>query len=128
MTLEQLPLPLEFRRLLQCSAAEDPDHHIDCKETGYWRLRITINVGRKLVGKRLVIALQTKDVEEARLRRDIIIRSYEKLGLEVCDRRITRPKPPGGGDDGEDDSGEEVAPEPELPVRRRTPRKVFGGA
>ncbi|WP_200273527.1 hypothetical protein [Luteolibacter pohnpeiensis] len=99
MQAEQLTLPLSILRLLQCASApkplreQDPLHHLVWdKHRGKWEVRLTINLGTKVVGKRIVNKLSTADPEEAKKLRDVIIRSYEKLGLTLCDRRQKRVK------------------------------------
>lgn len=62
---------------------------------GTFRLRVTLDVGKKVVGKRLQFLLPTSDTHTAIVMRDSIIRGYQKLGLKVTTRFITRkPEPP----------------------------------
>ena len=74
MQAEQMQLPLRMLRLLQCAAAkpmreQDPLHHLIWdRHRGKWEVRLTINVGSKVVGKRIVNNLGTADPEEAKKR------------------------------------------------------------
>jgi hypothetical protein len=78
----QLLLPLRFYRRIQCSAAQltDPDHHLRRKENGYVQLRVTIDRGPRLVGKRVTFGLGTKNVRIARQRRDFALSLLKKAG------------------------------------------------
>jgi len=51
-----------------------------------WRLRLTINVGKKVVGKRITVDLKAGDAKSAIQQRATIITAYEKLGLTICKR------------------------------------------
>lgn len=51
-----------------------------------WRLRLTINVGKKVVGKRITVDLKAGDANSAIQQRETIIAAYKKLGLIVCSR------------------------------------------
>lgn len=50
------------------------DHHLRVNSRGFYQMRITIDRGPKFVGLRRVIGLGTKDVHQARQRRDLILR------------------------------------------------------
>lgn len=78
----QLELPLRFYRRIQCSAAKlsDPDHHLRRKPNGYYQLRVTIDRGPKLVGKRETFGLGTRNVRTARQRRDFALSLLKKAG------------------------------------------------
>jgi hypothetical protein len=79
MKTEQLHLPLGLRRLVECGAGLN--HHLRQKPSGLWQVRITVDRGPKYVGRRVVIGLGTRDVREARVRRDLILKS-----LRVAER------------------------------------------
>lgn len=53
---------------------ENPNHHIWCKGGMYW-CYVTIRYGR--MSERKYFSLRTKDVEEARRRRDFL---FKKIG------------------------------------------------
>lgn len=55
-----------------------------------WKLRLTLDMGRKIVGKRVLIHIKAANPDEAVLQRDAIIAGYEKLGLTVNVRMQTR--------------------------------------
>lgn len=63
------------------SEGVDENHHLRRKKSGLWQLRITIDRGRKFVGKRVNIGLGTYCVEEARARRDLMLKT-----LKVAER------------------------------------------
>jgi hypothetical protein len=58
-----------------------------------WKLKLTIDMGSKIVGKRVQFSLPTSDTETAIRHRDAVIRGYEQLGLTVTTRRQARVKP-----------------------------------
>lgn len=82
MATEQPCLPLQFLRVVQCSAAhmDDPNHHLRWKRTGYWQLRIILPQAGPILGKRFIIGLKTRCVETARARRDSIINAMIEKG------------------------------------------------
>ena len=92
---EQLSFPFRLPRVVQCADASgkygDELHHLIWdKQRGRWEVRLTIDVGKKLVGKRIRVKLRTADAHEAMRQRDVLIVGYKKLGLTVRDRRQKR--------------------------------------
>ena len=73
-------------RLVVCSQAGDPrpDSHLFYdRQKRLWFARFTIQVGPKVVGRRRKFPLDTRDIEEARRRRDLVIKTLRSLGLTV---------------------------------------------
>jgi hypothetical protein len=75
---QQLELPLKLHSLVECGA--NVNHHLRRKPSGLWQLRITIDRGPKYVGRRVVIGLATRDVREARARRDLVLQALKVAG------------------------------------------------
>lgn len=48
-----------------------------------WKLRITLDMGEKIVGKRIQISMRTADREIAIAKRNATVAAYEKVGLRV---------------------------------------------
>jgi len=48
-----------------------------------WKLRLTLDMGAKLVGKRIQISMKTADRQIAIEKRDATVAAYEKVGLKV---------------------------------------------
>jgi len=50
-------------------------------ERGVYKMNFNVDVGKKLVGKRVGISLQTYCVKDARARRDLILRALKAASL-----------------------------------------------
>lgn len=62
-----------------------------------WRLRLTVDMGRKIVGKRVTIDLGRMTAEEAISAREITIKAYQRIGLSVrCRVQARKPIEPEG--------------------------------
>lgn len=61
-------------------------HHLDWEQGKGWRLRVTVDVGKKVVGKRICLRLGTYVLEEAMQRKRVILALLAKLGLTVRQR------------------------------------------
>jgi DNA-binding transcriptional regulator YiaG len=48
-----------------------------------WKLRLTIDMGRKVVGKRISQSMRTADLELAIEKRNAVVAAYQKLGLTI---------------------------------------------
>lgn len=59
------------------------DHHLYFERHKGWMMRVTVQIGKKVVGKRIKFALKTRDREEAEKRRDVMILGLKRLGLTV---------------------------------------------
>ncbi|MEK7951654.1 hypothetical protein [Luteolibacter soli] len=58
-------------------------HHLDYDRTKGWMLRVTVEVGKKVIGKRLKFRLRTRDAAEAERARDLVLATLKRLGLRV---------------------------------------------
>lgn len=77
---------------------DEPEYHpyglLWDKSRNQWLLRLTVDCGLKVMGKRLKMYLRAGTLEESMLERDATIRAYERIGLTVAARRISRVTPP----------------------------------
>ncbi|QJE99100.1 hypothetical protein [Luteolibacter luteus] len=55
-------------------------HHLR-RNRGCWQLRFTLKTEHNMVGRRVVCGLNTHDEDEARVRRDIVLRALSKADL-----------------------------------------------
>ena len=61
----------------------NPMHHLKKSEGRPYQMRIMIDQGPKMIGKRMTIPLETYDPKEAMARRDMYIRFLKKQGLNI---------------------------------------------
>jgi hypothetical protein len=61
-------------------------HHLYWEKHKGWMLRLTIDVGAKVIGKRVKVRLRTLVLDEAKQRRELVIASFRTLGLTVRPR------------------------------------------
>ncbi|MCW1926542.1 hypothetical protein OKA05_28580 [Luteolibacter arcticus] len=58
-------------------------HHLHYDRYKGWILRVTVQVGTKVIGKRLKFRLRTHDLAEAQKARELVIGVLRRLGLTV---------------------------------------------
>lgn len=58
-------------------------HHLHYDRAKGWLLRVTVDLGKQVIGKRLKFHLRTRDAGEAEKARDLILATLRKLGLTV---------------------------------------------
>jgi hypothetical protein len=59
-------------------------HHIAWEKGRGWFMRVTIQVGKKVVGRRIKVRLKTRDIDEAVRTRDVVLSSYKVMGFSVA--------------------------------------------
>lgn len=64
----------------QCQGGQ---HHLYYDRTKGWMLRVTVTMGKKVIGKRLKFRLHTRDAGEAGKARDLVLATLKRLGLTV---------------------------------------------
>ncbi len=74
----ELSFPFGSKVLIECGSGVN--HHLRRKRSGLWQVRFTVDRGPKYVGRRVVIGLGTRDVREARARRDLILQALKVAG------------------------------------------------
>jgi hypothetical protein len=62
---------------------EGGPHHLYYDRRKGWMLRVTVDVGKSVIGKRLKFRLRTRDAGEAERARDLVLATLKKLGLTV---------------------------------------------
>jgi len=60
-----------------------------------WELRVTVDMGPKVVGKRVRVLFKAPDLFIAMIKRDAICEAFKALGLKIKPRlqKQTKPKP-----------------------------------
>jgi len=61
------------------------NHHLKIEGGKPIQMRVNLDNGKK-IGKRLTISLSTKDVEEARIRRDLFLVFFNKAGVKLTSK------------------------------------------
>ena len=65
-------------------------HHIAWEKGRGWFMRVTIQVGKKVVGKRIKVRLKTNDIQEAVRTRDVVLSSYKVMGFSVANVTMSK--------------------------------------
>lgn len=65
-------------------------HHLHWEDGRGWVLRFTVEINKKMVGKRIKVRLRTRDLTEAIARRELIVSQYQRLGLKIANRKQRR--------------------------------------
>lgn len=82
----------EYQRLRQMlfpgfqeppAEASSAGHHLTFERHKGWTLRVTVQIGKKIVGKRLKFYLKTRILSEAEKNRELVLSTLRKLGLTV---------------------------------------------
>ncbi len=68
--------------LVTCRAARR-DHHLYYEHDRGWMLRVTVDLGARVVGKRMKFRLGTHSLDEAGRGRELVVRILRQLGLTV---------------------------------------------
>ena len=68
-------------------------HHVAWEKDRGWFMRVTIQVGTRVVGKRIKVRLKTTDILEAIRTRDVVLSSYKVMGFNVANVTGTKAKP-----------------------------------
>lgn len=62
-------------------------HHIVWdKQKQKWTLRVTVDMGKKIVGKRVCVRFRAPDMFLATIKRDAILEAFKALGLKIRPR------------------------------------------
>lgn len=68
------------------------NHHLFWdKQKQKWELRVTVDMGQKVVGKRIKIRFKAPDHFIATVKRDAILEAFKALGLKIRPR-LQKPK------------------------------------
>jgi len=62
---------------------EEGPHHLYYDGKKGWMLRVTVDVGKSVVGKRLKFRLRTRELGEAEKARELVLATLKRLGLRV---------------------------------------------
>ncbi len=60
------------------------NRYLKKSEGKHYQMRVMIDRGKKLVGKRMTMSLGTRDLEKARAARDAILKLFDKQGVKLC--------------------------------------------